>query len=88
MGHEFSGTVERLGDGVTRFAVGEEVYGWTTPPHGSHADHVVVTEDRIAPSDRRGLSWSSTVQGIGPVSRSAGSPRVLCRATWSSPVAR
>ncbi|MFI6006586.1 alcohol dehydrogenase catalytic domain-containing protein [Streptomyces sp. NPDC051366] len=46
LGHEFSGTVEGIGEGVTRFAVGEEVYGWTVPPQGSHADHVVVTEDR------------------------------------------
>ncbi|MEU1183077.1 NADP-dependent oxidoreductase [Streptomyces sp. NPDC005820] len=52
LGHEFSGTVEAVGEGATRFAVGEDVYGWTVPPHGSHADHVVVTEDRIAPGPR------------------------------------
>ncbi|MFJ6699404.1 NADP-dependent oxidoreductase [Streptomyces sp. NPDC091272] len=52
LGHEFSGTVELRGEGATRFALGEEVYGWTTPPHGSHADHVVVTEDRVAPKPR------------------------------------
>ncbi len=52
LGHEFSGTVERLGEGVDRFTEGEEVYGWTVPPHGSHADHVVVPEDRIAPKPR------------------------------------
>lgn len=52
LGHEFSGTVERLGEGVDRFAEGDEVYGWTVPPHGSHADHVVVPDDRIAPKPR------------------------------------
>ncbi|MFD9568328.1 NADP-dependent oxidoreductase [Streptomyces sp. NPDC059982] len=52
LGHEFSGTVEAVGDGATRFEPGEEVYGWTVPPHGSHADHVVVAEDRIAPKPR------------------------------------
>ncbi|MGW4690610.1 NADP-dependent oxidoreductase [Streptomyces sp. NPDC004244] len=52
LGHEFSGTVERLGEGVDRFMEGEEVYGWTVPPNGSHADHVVVPEDRIAPKPR------------------------------------
>ncbi|MFF3649175.1 NADP-dependent oxidoreductase [Streptomyces sp. NPDC002181] len=52
LGHEFSGTVEGAGEGATRFAVGEEVYGWTIPPYGSHAEHVVVTEDRIAPKPR------------------------------------
>ncbi|MFD7031936.1 NADP-dependent oxidoreductase [Streptomyces sp. NPDC059917] len=52
LGHEFSGVVEAVGEGVTRFAIGEEVYGWTVPPHGSHADHVLVTEDRIAPKPR------------------------------------
>ncbi|MCX5205950.1 NADP-dependent oxidoreductase [Streptomyces sp. NBC_00237] len=52
LGHEFSGTVERVGAGVTRCEAGEEVYGWTTPPHGSHADHVVVAEDRVAAKPR------------------------------------
>ncbi|MFD3516038.1 NADP-dependent oxidoreductase [Streptomyces sp. NPDC058657] len=52
LGHEFSGTVERMGEGVTRCEVGDEVYGWTTPPHGSHADHVVVGEDRLAAKPR------------------------------------
>ncbi|WP_327281086.1 MULTISPECIES: alcohol dehydrogenase catalytic domain-containing protein [unclassified Streptomyces] len=47
--HEFSGAVEGTGEGVTRFAVGEDVYGWTVPPQGSDADHVVVT---IAPKPR------------------------------------
>ncbi|MGW7265032.1 NADP-dependent oxidoreductase [Streptomyces sp. NPDC054842] len=52
LGHEYSGTVEAVGEGATRFSVGEDVYGWTLPPHGSHADHVVVPEDRIAPKPR------------------------------------
>ncbi|MER7758137.1 NADP-dependent oxidoreductase [Streptomyces sp. NPDC097619] len=52
LGHEFSGTVEALGEGAERFAPGEEVYGWTTPPHGSHADHVLVSQDRVAPKPR------------------------------------
>ncbi|MCX4775594.1 NADP-dependent oxidoreductase [Streptomyces sp. NBC_01264] len=52
LGHEFSGTVEAIGAGVTGVAPGDEVYGWTVPPRGSHGDHVVVTEDRIAPRPR------------------------------------
>jgi NADPH:quinone reductase-like Zn-dependent oxidoreductase len=44
-GRDAAGTVVALGEGVTRFAVGDEVYG-VAP--GSFAEHAVAREDRIA----------------------------------------
>ncbi|MFK0258642.1 NADP-dependent oxidoreductase [Streptomyces sp. NPDC090445] len=49
LGHEFSGVVDEAGEGVSAFRPGDEVFGWVTPPHGSHADYVLVPETHIAP---------------------------------------
>lgn len=48
VGHEFSGVVVEVGAETGGFQPGDEVFGWTTPPHGSHADYVVVPETSIA----------------------------------------
>jgi NADPH:quinone reductase-like Zn-dependent oxidoreductase len=40
LGHEFSGVVTEAGD-KAGFRPGDEVFGWTTPPHGAYADYVV-----------------------------------------------
>jgi NADPH:quinone reductase-like Zn-dependent oxidoreductase len=45
VGREFSGTVEKLGPGVTEFAVGDEVYGVAT---GSCADYVAANVTEMA----------------------------------------
>jgi len=42
MGMEFAGRVETCGEGVTRFAVGERVFGVTGLRGGAHAEYVVV----------------------------------------------
>ncbi|HEY2331722.1 MAG TPA: NADP-dependent oxidoreductase [Acidimicrobiales bacterium] len=41
LGREASGVVESVGDGVTNFAAGDEVFGNT--PHGSFAEYAVLT---------------------------------------------
>ncbi|MFI0723672.1 NADP-dependent oxidoreductase [Streptomyces sp. NPDC021224] len=48
LGHEFSGVVVERGADVRRFTAGDEVFGWTTPPHGSHAQYVAVPETSVA----------------------------------------
>jgi NADPH:quinone reductase-like Zn-dependent oxidoreductase len=45
-GRDLAGTVEAVGSGVTRFAVGDEVYGIG---RGSFAEHAVAREDKLAP---------------------------------------
>src|SRR3990170_617343 len=49
-GKDFAGVVDRVGEGVTRFAAGDEVVGITPPGMvvssvGGYAEHVVVPED-------------------------------------------
>ncbi|MFD9564118.1 NADP-dependent oxidoreductase [Streptomyces sp. NPDC059994] len=48
LGHEFSGVVDEIGEGGSGFRPGDEVFGWVTPPRGSHADYVLVPETSIA----------------------------------------
>lgn len=45
LGADFAGTVAAVGDGVTRFAVGDAVWGATGPAMGAHAELVVIPED-------------------------------------------
>jgi NADPH:quinone reductase-like Zn-dependent oxidoreductase len=44
-GMEVSGVVAAVGEGVTRFAVGDEVFGWST---GAFADYAISPEERLA----------------------------------------
>jgi NADPH:quinone reductase-like Zn-dependent oxidoreductase len=43
IGHDFSGFVEEIGEGVTKFAIGDAVFG--TAPFSSLADFTIVAED-------------------------------------------
>jgi len=45
LGADFAGKVEAVGDGVTRFAVGDAVWGATGAAMGAHAELVVVPQD-------------------------------------------
>ena len=45
MGVDFAGRVEELGEGASRFSVGDHVFGQTFPPHGTYAEYIAVPED-------------------------------------------
>ncbi|MRX45542.1 NAD(P)-dependent alcohol dehydrogenase [Agromyces kandeliae] len=45
LGSDFAGVVDAVGAGVTRFAVGDRVFGATGADGGAHAEAVVVQED-------------------------------------------
>lgn len=56
LGHEFSGTVEVIGEEVTRFKVGDQVFGTTTGlKFGSYAEYVCIPE-----------KWNSGVVALKP----------------------
>jgi NADPH:quinone reductase-like Zn-dependent oxidoreductase len=44
-GTDVAGTVEAIGSGVTRFTVGDEVFGWSS---GSYAEYAAAAEDSLA----------------------------------------
>ncbi|MBL7999206.1 MAG: NAD(P)-dependent alcohol dehydrogenase [Candidatus Kapabacteria bacterium] len=45
LGCEFSGVVEAVGSRVTRFSVGDRVFGWDDARFGSHAEYRISRED-------------------------------------------
>lgn len=56
LGHEFSGIIEAVGDHVTKYKVGDHVFGTTTGlKAGSYAEYVCIPE-----------SWKSGVMAIKP----------------------
>ena len=44
LGADFAGQIEAVGPAVTRFAVGEEVFGTATPRLGAHAEYLCLPE--------------------------------------------
>src|SRR6266699_2728181 len=49
LGWDFSGVVEQLGRGVSRFKIGDEVYSLPDPTRdGAYADYIVVRESELA----------------------------------------
>jgi NADPH:quinone reductase-like Zn-dependent oxidoreductase len=49
LGWDLSGVVEELGRGVSRFKIGDEVYGLPDPTrNGAYADYVVIRESELA----------------------------------------
>src|SRR6478735_7432421 len=45
LGNEFAGEVEAIGSGVTRFHVGDRVFGYNEGKFGGHAEYLVIPED-------------------------------------------
>jgi NADPH:quinone reductase-like Zn-dependent oxidoreductase len=45
LGLDLAGVVETVGDQVTRFRPGDEVYGAVVPPHAAYAEYVAVPQD-------------------------------------------
>ncbi|GCD96843.1 NADP-dependent oxidoreductase [Embleya hyalina] len=55
-GNEFAGTIDRIGPGVTGFAVGDSVLGFCTL--GAYAESLVVAADQVARKPG-GMSWET-----------------------------
>ena len=45
LGNEFAGVVEVVGDEVTRFTIGERVFGYDDSRFGAHAEYLVIGQD-------------------------------------------
>lgn len=62
-GNDFAGTVDRLGEGVDAFAVGDPVLGWRWT--SCYAEYVVVAADQCVPRPE-GMPWAEA--GVLPSS--------------------
>jgi NADPH:quinone reductase-like Zn-dependent oxidoreductase len=87
IGRDLAGSVERVGSAVTRFAVGDEVFGYIAKPvahDGSFAEYVVVPEDEFIVARPTGLD-ALQAGALGLASVTA----MMCvDATRSAPVTR
>jgi NADPH:quinone reductase-like Zn-dependent oxidoreductase len=59
LGTEFAGTVERTGDQVTSFAVGDRVFGYVEGRFGAHAEFLVVGEHASVARIPDGVDFAS-----------------------------
>ncbi|WP_308799169.1 NAD(P)-dependent alcohol dehydrogenase [Agromyces silvae] len=64
LGSDFAGTVDAVGAGVTRFALGDRVYGATGAASGAHAELVVVAADGAVQPIPPGVSDTDAVAVI------------------------
>ena len=58
LGSEFAGEVAALGPGVTRFVVGDQVFGVTGAEFGAHAEYVCLPEDAAMAAKPADLSYA------------------------------
>src|SRR4051794_40053210 len=50
LGRDLAGTVDQDGAGVSRYQVGDEVFGWISTPalhEGTYADYIALPEDKF-----------------------------------------
>ena len=57
LGTEFAGVIEAVGDGVTRFAPGDAVFGQTGETMGAYAEYVRVSQDGTIAAKSADLSF-------------------------------
>lgn len=63
LGSEFAGVVEAVGSGVTRFSVGEKVFGYNEGPFGAHAQYLAIPEGASLASMPANLTFVEAAPG-------------------------
>ncbi len=95
LGKDFAGTVSAVGDGVTRFAVGDAVFGVVTKPFlgdGALGEYVTVSEqigitampqgvDVVAAAGALGLAGTAALDALDAVAPQAGETVLISGAT-------
>ncbi|MBZ0296638.1 MAG: NAD(P)-dependent alcohol dehydrogenase [Anaerolineae bacterium] len=60
-GSEFAGEIEAVGEEVTRFKVGDRVFGTAAPNVGAHAEYICLPEDSAIAHKPANLSYEEAV---------------------------
>ena len=47
LGFDLAGDVEAIGKDVTRFKIGDQIFGTTEPAYGAHAEYICLPEDWV-----------------------------------------
>jgi NADPH:quinone reductase-like Zn-dependent oxidoreductase len=93
LGKDFAGTVEAVGEGVTRFAPGDHVFGWLGKqgPEGTFAEYVTVPQDlgiaripaglAIASAGALGLAGTAALMAVDAVSPESDKKVLIAGAT-------
>ncbi len=63
LGNEFAGQVVAAGSGVTRFRIGDRVFGYTEGPFGAHAEYLVIGEDGLVAVMPANLGYEQAAAG-------------------------
>lgn len=63
-GTDFAGTVEKTGDGVERFKVGDRVFGFDDNVISSHAEYMVIKESNAVLKIPENVSFDEAAAGI------------------------
>ena len=64
LGNEFAGQVVALGSGVTRFALGDRVFGYNEGRFGAHAEYLVMPQDGPLATIPAGVDYQQAAPGI------------------------
>ena len=67
LGFDLAGDVEAVGSDVTRFKIGDQIFGTTEPFFGAHAEYICLPEDAVLSQKPENMSYeeAATVPVIG-----------------------
>lgn len=67
LGSEFAGVIEQIGENVTSFKVGDEIFGLSTSTFGTHAEYLAIPESAsIALKPKNFTFYEAACIGEGP----------------------
>jgi NADPH:quinone reductase-like Zn-dependent oxidoreductase len=64
LGCEFAGQIEATGDKVTRFTVGDRVFGFSGDTYGAHAEYMVMPEEGTLTTIPEGLTYKEAAPSL------------------------